>query len=256
VSTLYDICAFELSNFNNSRFCQLFSILDIEALEYGSDLRNYYQRSTGNPIHVQWSAGLLQKINESFGDAMADPTPFEVKQKAHIRFTHESIIFPLTAILNLDSDPISVMKSNSSEETIQNRKFRTSKISPFASNLAFVLYNCSSSKSDSDFRVRLIQNEQDVYFPGCDTDLLCPIKKWREIYSTELNIDFHQVCKPKPEYTIQTHAYPQLMTFWGLVLFIVCSIIFATMGLFLGRYSMKPGVIKYSPQVDHDDHVL
>ena len=109
------------------------------------------------------------------------------------------------SLLGLHKDSDDLRADNFNE--MKNRKFRASKISPFAANVAFILYKCDTNKSKKDlsesFKVKLLVNEKPARFPFCNTDL-CPYNLLREKYSPYVNsCDLTTLCNlsesPKDE---------------------------------------------------------
>jgi len=190
-----------------------------------------------------------------------------VLQRAKFVFAHESTLVPFKALLRLDAD-VSPLSINSSATSPRN--FRMSTVSPFATNLAFVLYNCSSSSSSSSstdeenfeeqeetnvYSVRLLVNEKPRTFPGCSADP-CPLDELFDIYDEALQIDFDAVCKTKPpEYSeyITVNGRILLFSTWGFLIVGSCSVFLFLIGFIFGRLSKKQkSSSKYSPQVDDD----
>ena len=109
------------------------------------------------------------------------------------------------SILGLHKD-IDDLRANNFYE-MKNRKFRASRISPFAANIAFILYKCETNRSQKDwsesFQVKLLVNEKPAKFPFCNTDL-CPYNVLREKYRKYIDsCDLNNLCKlsesPKDE---------------------------------------------------------
>jgi len=99
-----------------------------------------------------------------------------------------------------DSQPL--LSSNMAAMT--DRKFKTSDIAPYSSNVAFVLYACdelSHSVTDAErkFMLQLHVNEKIVNIPGCDA-LMCPYEQARKQYSDLIDkCDIEEVCEPEDE---------------------------------------------------------
>lgn len=94
-----------------------------------------------------------------------------------------------------------------------NRKFRTSQICPFASNLALILYSCDvekASKVDEVYdelglklktppswdthMIRLLFKEENMAFPFCDSHL-CSLETLMQHYSKVLSkCHWDQMC--------------------------------------------------------------
>ena len=64
-------------------------------------------------------------------------------------------------------------------DQMSNRKFKTSKIIPYAGNLGFIVYACDSTVNldstnatlrDREFYVRMFVNDAPTTIPGCSSD--------------------------------------------------------------------------------------
>ena len=70
--------------------------------------------------------------------------------RASFYFGHSTTILPLFAVLGLFRDPlpltsdVSFWNSSSSSSTVNERQFRSSRIDPMSSNVAFTLYDCNA----------------------------------------------------------------------------------------------------------------
>jgi multiple inositol-polyphosphate phosphatase/2,3-bisphosphoglycerate 3-phosphatase len=191
VQNLYTACTFDVATFSNTtRFCSLFTQQDIEMFEYSEDLSNYYIKGLGTPLAYQISCPLLTDFFQTIDNVLNNTVL--PQERAYLRFAHAETILPFASILGLFNDS-SPLLANSSADFINNRKFRSSQISPFAANIAFVLYNCSSTSVP--YRVQLLQNEQETLFPGC-SEMYCPYTELKQLYSQYLygNCNFNQLC--------------------------------------------------------------
>ena len=81
------------------------------------------------------------------------------------------------------------MKSDNFDQMSQ-RKWRTSEIGPFGSNIAFVLQKCDNK----DFKIGLFINEKLTRILGCEEDW-CPLKNFIDLYPEIDNCDFDKLCK-------------------------------------------------------------
>ena len=83
------------------------------------------------------------------------------------------------------------------------RQFRTTHLSPFASNIAFVLSNCSARAGElagggtadgEQFYVRLLFKERPLVLPACGR-LDCPYSVVRKHYSEYIDAcKFNEMC--------------------------------------------------------------
>lgn len=109
-----------------------------------------------------------------------------------MRFGHAENIFPLVAALNLFNDPKGLRADNFQENL--NRRFKSAVLTPFSSNVAFVLHRCdgynpsttTSSASEgnefkidekvySNYKIHVLVNELPVSEINAG-ELLCNLK--------------------------------------------------------------------------------
>lgn len=83
-----------------------------------------------------------------------------------------------------------VLKHDSTFKQIESRKWRSSKIANYASNIALLLYNCSDG-----YRVKLLINEQEMPIPGCSS-LFCPYSEFKALYQDFASCDWNLMCNP------------------------------------------------------------
>jgi multiple inositol-polyphosphate phosphatase/2,3-bisphosphoglycerate 3-phosphatase len=198
VMVFYKACSFDISTFMDEKFCNLFEPEDILMFEYYNDLSDYYVKGYGTYLAYQISCPLLRDFIDKTDSVIANPTT-DLPQYAYMRFAHAETVLPFAAILGLFRDD-SPLKADWNSTQINGRKWRTSDISPFAANVAFVLYNCSSNPEK--YRVKLIHNENEVQIPGC-SDMYCPWNQVKTIYQNSVNTcDFDSICGIKNETVI------------------------------------------------------
>jgi len=183
VMTFYEVCSFEASVFNDvSHFCSLFDMDDAQIFETFNDLSDYWIKGYGNAINYQISCPLLVDFWTSVTAVIKGGTI----EKARLRFAHAETILPFVSLLGLFSDPFVLHWDN---PNLSSRNWRSSQISPFASNVALGLYNCNGS-----YKVKLLHNEVEVPVPGCGGTMYCPVNQFQNIYAQALNCSFNALC--------------------------------------------------------------
>lgn len=97
------------------------------------------------------------------------------ESKVNLQFSHAGSIKKLYAIFGLyeDENPMKAKNFCSQEK----RKWHSSSISPFLSNLALVLLDCGT-----DRKVAAFHNEKPVRLGGC-SDILCSYDEFYNMYS-------------------------------------------------------------------------
>jgi len=195
VSVFYRICAFEIALFENTnQFCKLFTVDDIYRYETSNDLSDYWIKGYGNAINYRISCPLLTDFWNSITAALQGST-----QRSKLRFAHAETILPFAALLGLYKDNF-VLHWNSPQ--IDNRLWKTSQITPFAANIAMVLYNCSGIP-----KVKLLYNEIETPIPGCGGQMYCPVSQLATIWKNYLtvNCNFNALCGIAPSHNLDTN---------------------------------------------------
>ena len=193
VLSLFTACAFDVSVQNNTdMFCQLFDFKDTSIIEYYMDLEDYYEKGYGIDLSYSISSPLLQDFVNSIDNVLLGISP----QIAKLRFAHAETVLPYLALLGLYKDSFE-LHWNTPESNINERLWRTSNLSPFAANVAWVLYNCTSSHSSPFYRVKLLHNEMEQMFPGCN-EIYCPYETLKQLYQAQLSNDFDAMCGTIP----------------------------------------------------------
>ena len=129
------------------------------------------------------------------------------RQRAVFRFGHAENVLPLVLQLGLyrDEDPPT---AETAVDIARHRLWRTSRIAPFGTNLAVVLYGCSMNEEDHTGRNRTVglfvqirHNEQPVAVPHCTTDdttvdlqHACPLETFQARFAPLLQKTFDSVC--------------------------------------------------------------
>lgn len=107
--------------------------------------------------------------------------------KATVYFSHSAAVQLFLTSLGALKDEID-LKAENFAQIASTRKWRTSKISPFAANIAVVRYKC-----DMNDKVKFFLNEKVLHLDWCTSDGVCD---WHDIehkYSFYANEDCNQV---------------------------------------------------------------
>jgi multiple inositol-polyphosphate phosphatase / 2,3-bisphosphoglycerate 3-phosphatase len=122
--------AFDLSK--NAPWCSVFSINDISVLEYGEDLGYYYEAGYGFAMNRNIICETMQNLLRYLQTNVAGEQP------ARILVTHSTTMQILMVALGLNEDTVKPTRSNFAQQTY--RKWRTSQMTAYASNLAVIRY--------------------------------------------------------------------------------------------------------------------
>ncbi|XP_059615175.1 multiple inositol polyphosphate phosphatase 1-like [Phlebotomus argentipes] len=117
-----------------SPWCSLFTPNDVKVLEYLHDLEEYYINGGASDINKSLANELLDNFLTHF---MSNEDP-----KVVAFFTHSTTVELFLTALGIAQDDTALMADNF--DAMENRKWRTSEIAPFASNLVIVSLSCNS----------------------------------------------------------------------------------------------------------------
>ncbi|KYQ96649.1 multiple inositol polyphosphate phosphatase [Tieghemostelium lacteum] len=217
IDNIFSACAYELSISNDdSHWCSLLSKENILNWEYSQDLSNYWMKSYGNVHNYKISSILLKDIlntmdgfvygnntsssssdlssssnSDSISSSSSSSSSSSIVQtppRTILRFAHAETVIPFLTLLGLYNDTFTLM-ANSTAEQIANRKFRTSIISPYASNIGFFLLDCG----EEGFKIKIEHNELAIQIPGCDS-LYCDYSQFTKLFEQVRQFDWNDYC--------------------------------------------------------------
>ncbi|XP_076764814.1 multiple inositol polyphosphate phosphatase 1-like [Xylocopa sonorina] len=185
VRVMHIACAYE-SAWNikeRSPWCAAFMKDQLKVFEYERDLHYYYYASYGRNLSNIIGCPLVQDMFKHFteverGESSAEP-------QGIFYFSHSSALQLFFTAMGIAKDSAPLKASNF--ESMRDRKWDTSHIVPFATNIAAIFYKCDSSS-----KVRFYLNEKPLDFEGCE-DGVCDweyLKKRLEPSLLNCNIDF------------------------------------------------------------------
>ncbi|KAL4219883.1 PHOsphatase [Mactra antiquata] len=187
---IYSLCSFEKYFYNETMWCSLMTDEERQVIEYSTDLECYHRASYGHPFNAKMACPLLENMlttMEISGERSRDFSRITHNNTngylaAKIYEGHLGTMLPLMSKLGLfkDSEPL----KSSNREKMKNRKFRTSHITPFSANIAFVVYSCDDKLSpnhDREMMVKLFVNELPVTIPACNNEV-CTLQAVLDYY--------------------------------------------------------------------------
>ncbi|KAF9986574.1 PHOsphatase [Modicella reniformis] len=243
VELIYSICGFEVALYNNDQtWCQLLR-QGIEGaaveksedqrsnfmnFEISGDLDDYYSHGPGIPFNRHLGCVLATTLGNSIELALDTTTekftagrmgddddnsqhPF----RGLFKFGHSETILFFSSFLRLYDQRRVPLKSNMTMEQYEQREFWTSKISPFAANMAFEVYRPKTrdvpkkrrlaSKDGSTGAnvqpdtpsglIRLLVNEEPMLIPGCGSAYFCEWATLKKILQQAgMKCDFDECC--------------------------------------------------------------
>ncbi|EGC36480.1 hypothetical protein DICPUDRAFT_54584 [Dictyostelium purpureum] len=228
LSCVYQVAIDNISD----QFCSLLSKENILDWEYAKDLSTYWVNGYGNDINYEISSLLLKDIFNHFDNIInnvqnnsttpqqqqnkreqqqpqesQEPLPskdikdegpleeFDKNENSNpkniFRFGHSETLVPFMSLLGLFKDGYHIY-ANSTLEQIKNRKFKTSLIVPYATNIGMFLYDCGNGQN-SDFKILVKHNESPILVPGCD-DYYCSFNDFKSLFPKVLNFDWDSYC--------------------------------------------------------------
>jgi len=212
VTLFWDLCTAEYSIMKiKNQFCSLFTREDFENIELYHDIGAYFSKGYGWDLSYQIACPLASNVFDVMERKM-NGTDYT---KAFLRFGHAETILPFIARLGLFKDNFS-LHWDADRKLLDSRLWRTSHISTFSSNVAFILYEC-----DEDFKVELLLNEGQITFEKCNNLTFCPYEQFRNMFNfIDEQCHFNTLCGIHEGCTQQNISYEKEM--------IVLSTIFAS----------------------------
>ncbi|XP_075220701.1 multiple inositol polyphosphate phosphatase 1-like [Lycorma delicatula] len=193
ISIMFKTCASEFAwNNKDSPWCHIFSLKDLEVLEYESDLKRYYRDSYGDKINYKQACPLIKDMLDYLTNGSSWP-------QAVLSFSHSGTMIKFFSALNLyrDNEPLT------SELNLQ-RKWKLSTVDSFSSNFGTILYRCHNYNED---KVLVLHQETPVILPGCPENDLCPLSILERNYNyTRNNCNFDKICGNKRETPSKTET--------------------------------------------------
>ncbi|KAK0160827.1 hypothetical protein PV328_008194 [Microctonus aethiopoides] len=182
IKLIREMCAFETAwNYRNaSPWCDFLTPNEFEIMEFIHDLEYYWIDGYGYELTYNQACVALKDM---FNFMDIDN---EVKTSAY--FTHSGAILKILSHLGIAKDNKPLLHDN--YQSSKDRLWRTSIIGAFASNIAFVLYDCKSTEPS----ILVMHQERIVQLPGCPHGIPCPISKLKKNYPAEKKCNFTKMC--------------------------------------------------------------
>lgn len=174
VRIIWEVCAYEqLWNLETpAPFCGAFSMDNNLVLEYFEDLDFYYNTGYGGPRR------LFENMNCPLIQDMFDFLENDNGVETARVYTSHSTAFRLMLVsLGVFGADETLNSDNFHQQAC--REYRSSLISPMATNLAVIRYDCDGT-DDSD--VLFMMNESPLVIPGCQTNGICKMSFIRARY--------------------------------------------------------------------------
>lgn len=201
LDSVYQMCKFENALQDRSVWCSLFEKRDVQALEYIEDVNSYFKSAYGPQANVNQSCPLVGHLLDAFHSVAREQnqTSGAGPRRAWFYFSHADPMKKLLATFKMfrDDESFSEQKLDRFVEELKvpkRRHWRTSIITPFSANLAFIMYRCQRDPSRPvKFKILATVTEQPVKLAGCkDTD--CNSERFFSAYDNLRHCDLGRVC--------------------------------------------------------------
>lgn len=185
VQLMYTVCAFETAWQRRrapSVWCRFFDVASLSALEFAEDLKYYWNDGYGYELTHRIACPAI-------ADMFAAIDTLQPRANATFYFTHSGTLLKMLAHLGVAKDE----RPLTHKDFEMKRLWRTSEIDAFATNLAFVRYNCIEREP----QVLAMHQERVIRLPGCPQDEdLCPLSTLRANYADSVErCDFEALCQ-------------------------------------------------------------
>lgn len=183
VILIYRTCGFETAwhKTKKSPWCSIFTEENFKVLEYSEDLKYFWQDGYGYELTYKQACPL-------FNDMITFLLSRSTYPKVSVYFTHSGTLLKLLAHLGLYKDENYLTANNFL--LMSNRKYRTSKIDSFGTNVALILYKCGDKE-----KILTLHQENIVRLPICPLDDLCSLEDINDYYIKSINsCDFESLC--------------------------------------------------------------
>ena len=187
VQVIYETCAFETAWWKRkmSPWCTLFDKDTIRMLEFAEDLEYYWKDGYGFEITHSQACPAIRDLVDHLRLNSSHPA-------STFYFTHSGTVLKLLAALDLYKDDGKLLHGDLEKD----RKWRTSEIDAFASNLMFVAFQCPGDESGEE-QLLFMHQEKIVRLPGCPQDKdLCPLNDFLAHHKQHIeNCNFSEICE-------------------------------------------------------------
>lgn len=157
-------------------------------LDYDQDLTWYVEGSYGYDLNKFVSCQFFKDIVDSFNSP---------SKSGSFHFSHSQLLMEFRTSLGLFNDSFTLTSDAfaKQEDLIENRKFRTSTMGQFASNLGLVLYDCPYSEP----KIKFFHNEDPISVPACKNGgKYCTLPEFKRVFKFLIDCNYNEVCKNGP----------------------------------------------------------
>ncbi|XP_031618131.1 multiple inositol polyphosphate phosphatase 1-like [Contarinia nasturtii] len=180
VKDIYDMCRYEQAwqTDKASSWCSLLTPSQVYLLEYLEDLNYFYKSSHGSKLNKNIKCFAMKDMLRRLSD--------DNKPKTTVYFSHSAAVQLFLTSLEAMKDDVNLTAENFAKSTL--RKWRTSRVSPFAANVAVVRYKCPLND-----KVKFFLNENVLHFDWCTENGVCDWNDVQEKYAFYAHTDCNKV---------------------------------------------------------------
>ncbi|KAG4073959.1 hypothetical protein HA402_014164 [Bradysia odoriphaga] len=178
VKNVWDMCRIDkaLDVEHLSPWCTAFTEDQVNVLEYHEDIELYYKTGHGDKLNPPLACKTVVDLIDHLKSESTDDST-----NAIVSFADATTVQLFMTALGTHEDT----ENPSNVSVIENRKWRSSQMSPFASNVAVVKYDCSG---DDKVKIFLNQRLLTPVWDGC-TDGVCEFSKFIEHFKSYTSVN-------------------------------------------------------------------
>ena len=155
----------------------------LKVIEFYNDLEKYGLDGPENEINKMIGCRLMQDLEDTFDEE-------ENPKTSTFYFSHSTMMMLLLNILGASEDPYKITHDLYDTYNGNSRNFRTSTLTPMASNVGFVLFDCIESSDISEITKKVVayHNERPLFFKRCNNSFSCNWEQFKEIFEVRIKL--------------------------------------------------------------------
>ncbi|KAJ6641582.1 Multiple inositol polyphosphate phosphatase 1 [Pseudolycoriella hygida] len=173
VKKMWDMCRYDKAwdMASESAWCSAFTSEQVNVLEYDEDLKLYFTTGQGGKINSRLACHTVVDLLDHLENKTSS-SPMTI-----ISFADAEALQLLLTTLGTHNDTVEPPEEDLNDLSDMNRrKWKSSVISPYASNLVVVKYTC-----DEEEIVKVFLNQHELQLDWCENDK-CKLKEFIENY--------------------------------------------------------------------------
>ncbi|XP_013399528.1 multiple inositol polyphosphate phosphatase 1 [Lingula anatina] len=177
-------------DYGPSPWCAIFTEEDLKVMEYMEDLVTYAKVGYGRAINQLMTCELVDDL-VTYVEQVKEG---KINMSGVFRFASKDVLLSFFTVMGLFKDKLAPVAGN--YETQRDRKWRTSLIAGFASNLQAALYTCPMDPQTNKTKayVQIMVNEKERLFPGCDSAFCDYDIFYKKLKPFAQACDFQRIC--------------------------------------------------------------